>query len=152
MARYLAFHKGSNQQDAMRHFEQRWGTEMYYLFYNPINIPHSVKMPLESTPELGQNAIGCRVVRKDQLDRALESFEQEYSPSYKDLRDRLPRETLGVPSPAGWRLEDFVSDLMLKCKAGLVDDSSTYESLMILMNQKRMPMSCALSITFDIRK
>ena len=49
-SRYRAFKKNDQQQTAMDHFERRWNTKMYYLFYNPVCIPLRVKMPMESTP------------------------------------------------------------------------------------------------------
>ena len=150
-SKYRAYKKDSNQQDAMRHFERRWDTKMYYLFYNPANIPHSVKMPMEGQPSIGENVIGCRVIPKDQLDLALSSKKSGYIPSYQDVSEGLPTSFSGQNFTAGWRLEDFVSELMLECKEGLVDDSPNFESLRILMEQKSMPMSCALSITFDIQ-
>jgi len=151
-SRYQAFHKGSDQSDAMGHFERRWGTEMYYIFYNPLNLPFSVKMPLQSAPQLPTNDIGCRVVQKCQLDEVLERMSPGYSPSFGDLKNGIPPEVSGLQCHAGWRLEDFAADLVLKCKAGLVDESSNFESLAILMQQKQRPMSCALSITFDIQE
>ena len=150
-SKYKAFKKESEQQNAMSHFERRWDTKMYYLFYNPAVIPHSVKMPMEENPPIPENAIGCRVIPKDQLESALNCKMSGYTPSYKDLRDGLPTELSGQDFTAGWRLENFVSDLMVECKEGLVDDSANFESLLILMNQKSLPMSCALSITFDIQ-
>ena len=150
-SKYRAYKKGSEQQDAMGHFERQWDTKMYYLFYNPANIPHGVKMPMEDEPSIGENVIGCRVIPKDQLDLALNSKNPGYMPSYQDVRDGLPPKFSGHNFTAGWRLENFVSDLMLECKEGLVDDSPNFESLRILMDQKRLPMSCALSITFDIQ-
>ena len=149
-SRYRAYRKGSDQQDTMGHFERRWGTEMYYLFYNPLDIPLAVKMPMEEMPILPENSIGCRVVEKRDLDYALSSFSDGHSPSYLEVRENLTSEYLGAPCSAGWSLEEYAADLMLKCKVGLVDDSPSYESLKVLMDQKRMPMSCALSVTFDM--
>ena len=149
-SKYRAYRKGSNQQDTMGHFERRWGTEMYYLFYNPLNIPFSVKMPMETMPELPENVIGCRVIQKKDLDHALRSFSDGHSPTYREVLENLNREYLGVPCSAGWSLEEYAADLMLKCKVGLADDSQNYENLRILMDQKSMPMSCALSVTFDM--
>ena len=149
-SRYQAFKKGSDQQDAMGHFERRWGTEMYYLFYNPVNLPHAISMPLQGWPTLPENKIGCRVVKKKQLDSAIEGQADGHSPSVGELQANLPREIDGISSHGGWRLEDFAADLMLSCKAGLIDESPNFESLEILMNQKQRPMSCALSFSFDM--
>lgn len=150
-SKYQALKKQSEQQETMGHFERRWETKMYYLFYNPIDIPHAVKMPMTSTPEFGENIIGCRVLPKEQLDNALQKKASGYVPSYKDIKNGVPSKLSGEEFTSGWRLENFVSDLMLECKEGLVDDSPNFESLSILMNQKSRPMSCALSITFDIQ-
>lgn len=55
-----------------------------------------------------------------------------------------------MPTEAGWRFEDFAADLMLQCEEGVIDDSPNYESLNVLVNQKRSPISAAISITFDM--
>lgn len=124
---------------------------MYYIFYNPVYLPISVQMPLRSLPELSANTIGCRIVPRGLLDPILATRSDGYSPTFGDLEDGLSPEIQGVPSIGGWRLEDFAADLVLKCKVGLVDESPNFESLVILMNQKQRPMSCALSITFDVQ-
>ena len=150
-SRYRAFKKNDRQQTAMDHFERRWNTEMYYLFYNPVCIPLRVKMPMESTPTFESNVIGCRIVRKDRMDSALAPSKSGYSPSYKDVRDRLPSRLEGHDFTAGWRLEVFISELMLTCREGLVDDSPNFETMLTIMNQKSSPISSAISITFDIQ-
>ena len=148
-SKYGAFKKGSEQQNAMRHFQQRFSTPMFYLFYNPWDIPHAVTMPLEEQLQFTNNKIGMRVVPKDYLDSALSGYKEGYSPSFKDIRDRLLGEFTREEFSGGWRLEYFVSNLMLDCKQGLIDDSPNFEHLVDLMRQKRRPMSAAISITFD---
>lgn len=149
-SRYRALRKGSDQQDAMYSFQSRFGMKMYYLFYNPLSLPHSISMPLEEYPEMGDNEIGCRVAPKDSLDSALESKDDGYSPSYADIKYLLDGEFLEDANTAGWTLEHFVGDLMLDCREGLVDDSPNFKHMVELMNQKSSPMSTALSITFDM--
>ncbi|SMN02566.1 hypothetical protein SPONN_1311 [uncultured Candidatus Thioglobus sp.] len=149
-SKYQAFRKEDDQQKTMGHFERRWGTDLYYLFYNPVEIPLAIKMPVEVANKLGTNQIGCRVLSKKELDAALKKSDIGYSPSYKYIKDNTPDIIDGVACEGGWKLEDFAADLMLQCKAGLVDDSPNYESLAILMNQKQRPISAAVSITFDM--
>lgn len=146
---YGAFKKDSRQQNAMQHFQQRFSTPMFYMFYNPWNIPHTVTMPLEEQLEFTNNKIGMRIVPKDYLDSALSEYKKGYSPSFKDLRDRLLGEFTREEFSGGWRLEYFVSNLMIDCKQGLIDDSPNFDHLVDLMQQKRRPMSAAISITFD---
>jgi hypothetical protein len=147
-SRYGSYKKDSKQQDLMRHFEGRWGMQMHYLFYNPLQIPHRIRIPLERVPEATVNQVGCRVVRKDQLDATLVGFASGYSPSYGDLLHGLSKDDLGVARSAGWRLEDF-AELMLQCKEGLKDDSPNYESLEVLAQQKQRPVATVVSFTFD---
>lgn len=148
-SRYKAFKKNSEQQETMGHFERRWEMGLHYLFYNPCVIPWAVKMPAESPIDIPSNEIGCRVVKKIDLDTALSAFGENYSPSYTDLKINIESKS-EIDTDAGWRMEEFVADLMLQCKEGIIDDSPNYESLSVLMNQKRSPISSAISITFDI--
>lgn len=148
-SRYKAFKKNNEQQEAMGYFERRWDMDLHYLFYNPCEIPWAVKMPSESPLEIKSNAIGCRIVKKKDLDRALDSFPENYSPSYADLEKKVCSDS-EVSTTAGWRIEDFVADLMLQCKEGIIDDSPNYESLTVIMNQRGRPISAAVSITFDV--
>lgn len=147
-SRYKAFRKNSEQQETMGHFERRWDMGLHYLFYNPCEIPWAVKMPSESTPEIKSNNIGCRIVKKSDLDRALKQFDDNYCPSYSDLEKLVTSDN--IVSTAGWRMEDFVADLMLQCKEGIIDDSPNFESLSILMDLKSRPISAAVSVTFDV--
>ena len=149
-SKYQAFKKEDEQQQAMESFEKRFGTKMHYMFYNPLAIPHSIKMPLEHYPGMRTNEIGCRIVPKDALDSALSDKRNGYSTSYKDLRDNLTGDFSSSNATGGWRLESFVGDLMLDCKEGLIDDTPNFQHMVGLMQQKQRPMSSALSITFDI--
>jgi len=134
----------------MGHFERRWGTQMYYLLYNPCAVPHSVQMPLEGPISAGDNEVGCRIVPKTTVDRVLAGKNAGYIPSYCDIADGVTPNTYDGMSSGGWRLEEFAADLMLQCKEGLIDDSPNFESVSILANQKRRPISAAVSISFEI--
>lgn len=149
-SRYGAFKKNDNQQDTMGHFERRWDTEMYYLFYNPLDIPFSVKTPVVEIPEFPANIVGSRVIPKSSLDSALAKFPDGYVPSYEDVAKGVSESTHVGMHESGWRLEDFAADFMLACKEGLIDDSENFESIAVLANQKRRPISAAVSITFEI--
>lgn len=149
-SKYQAFKKGNTQQEAMDSFQGRFGMRMYYLFYNPLRIPHRIKMPLETYPDLGENEVGCRVIPKDHVDEAIVKRKKGHVPSYADLKYLLSAGYQGDEHTAGWRLEHFVGNLMLDCKEGLIDDSPNFEHMLELMNQKSRPMSSALSITFDM--
>lgn len=148
-SKYKAFQKDNEQQQAMKAFQERFGMKMYYLLYNPLNIPYSVKMPVETHPKFGRNEIGCRVIPKDFLDEALATYPAKHSPSLGDIKYMLSGEFLNKKHDAGWRLEYFIVDLMMSCKEGIIDDSPNFEKVLRFLNDKRSPMSSSLSITID---
>ena len=61
-SKYKAYKKGSEQQSAMGHFERRWDTSLYYMFYNPFVIPHSINMPVIEHLDFVDNEVGCSPV------------------------------------------------------------------------------------------
>lgn len=148
-SKYNALEKDNEQQQAMKSFQERFGMKMYYLLYNPLAIPHSIKMPVETQPKLGKNKIGCRIIPKDFLDEALATYPSKHKPSFGDIKYMLSGEFLDKRHDAGWRLEYFIVDLMMACKEGIVDDSPNFDTMVRFMNDKRAPMSSSLSITFD---
>jgi hypothetical protein len=148
-SKYNAFQKDNDQQQAMKSFQERFGMKMYYLLYNPLIIPYSIKMPVEVHPKFGKNKIGCRVIPKDFLDEALASYPAKHTPSFGDIKYMLSGEFLNKQHDAGWRLEYFIVDLMMACKEGIIDDSPNFETVLRFLNDKRSPMSSSLSVTID---
>lgn len=151
-SKYKAFKKDNNQQKAMSSFQGRFGINLYYLFYNPMTIPHSIISPLEEIPQLDENKVGCRVTSKDFLDEALEIHPRNYIPSYGDIKYMLKGQFLSDEHMAGWRFEYFIVDLLMSCKEGLIDDSPNFKTLQELLYQKSNPISAALSITVDLEE
>jgi len=127
-SKYKVFKKNNEQQKAMSSFQERFDVTMYYLFYNPLVLPHTIKSPLEERPEMTENKIGCRVVTKKYLDEALETYSNNYIPSYGDIKYMLAGDYSNVEHTAGWRLEYFAIDLMMGCKEGIIDDSPNFRT------------------------
>lgn len=148
--RYKAVKTDDDQYDAMEHFSHAHDVEIFYLFYNPVEIPWSVESPVETLPEINNNDVGCRVVPRDVLDRGLDKKGKNYSPSYSEVASITAGQLEGGDSTAGWRLEYFVNELFIACKKGKIDDSPNFELLLNLMNQKSSPISSAISISFDL--
>lgn len=151
-SKYKAFKKGSEQQEAMSSFQRRFGINMYYLFYNPLTIPHTITSPLEEQIELAENKVGCRVMTKDFLDEALKIHPKNHMPSFGDIKYMLTGEFINSEHEGGWRFEYFAADLLLRCKEGLIDDSPNFATLTELLYQKSSPISAALSITIDFEE
>ncbi len=149
-SKYKALKTASDQEQVMSAFSDRHNVKLYYLFYNPADIPWSIKSPVEQLPSIEKNRIGCRVVPKPDLDDALKNYGPKYSPSFGDVKYQLNVLDFDKEHESGWRLEYFIVDLVIGCKEGLIDDSPNFETLHNLLSQKSSPISSALSITFDI--
>jgi hypothetical protein len=150
-SKYKAFKKDSEQQMAMSSFSEKFTVPMYYLFYNTLSLPHSVESPLQNAPPQTDNLIGCRVVKKESLDKAIKEKSSNYIPSYGDVKLLLQDDYRQEQHTAGWRLEYFVTDLLLDCKEGLIDNSPNFETLLFIMSRKTSPIAASLSITIDLR-
>lgn len=148
-SKYRAFKKESEQQQAMSSFERKFAMNMYYLFYNPLNIPLSVTSPLEEEIEMVENKVGCRVMTKNFLDDALRIQPKNHMPSYGDIKYMLTGEFMNDEHQGGWRFEYFVADLIMRCKEGLKDDSPNFETVQDILSQKRRAVASVLSITID---
>jgi len=150
-SKYKAFKKDSEQQQAMSAFSKRFQLEMYYLFYNPLELPYTVTSPVDIVPDIVDNEIGCRVVPKQYLDKALTVQSKNHSPSYGEIKYMLDGNFLEDEHTCGWRLEFFIVDLVMQCKEGLIDDSPNFETLQELLRRKSSPIAAALSITIDLQ-
>lgn len=151
-SKYKAFKKESEQQDAMTAFQTRFQINMYYLFYNPLVIPHKIVSPFEGELEEIENNVSCRVMTKDFLDDALKIHPKNHMPSYGDIKYMLTGEFMNQEHTGGWRFEYFLADLIFGCKEGLIDDSPNFNTLQELLYQKTSPISAALSITVDLKE
>jgi hypothetical protein len=149
-SKYKAFKKDNEQQQAMSSFSDRFNVKMYYLFYNPLDIPWSIDVPVAKMPSPIPNKVGCRVVPKGFLDSALRDYDRNHMPSYGEIKYLLEGDFAKQNMDAGWRLEYFINDLFTGCKEGLIDDSPNFQVMISLLNQKSAPISSALSITFDL--
>lgn len=149
-SKYKALQLGSEQQQAMSGFSQRFNIKLHYLLYNPSVIPWEIKSPVENMPVINENKVGCRIIPKQLIDKELEKKNAKYSPTFQDMKDLFKSESLLQEDEAGWRMESFITNLFIKGNEGFVDDSPNFEIMLDLLSQKSSPISSALSITFDI--
>ena len=148
--RYKALVFADRQHSAMEDFAKRHRVKLYYLFYNPVELPWSVNSPVEQLPEIAKNKVGCRVVPMNLLEQNATSPQSNRSPSYKEIKDAAKDRLEGGDVDAGWKLEYFVNDLFIAGRVGKIDDTPNFEILRSLLNQKSSPISSAISITFDL--
>jgi hypothetical protein len=148
--RYKAIQTNDDQYNAMERFSSAHDVEIFYLFYNPIEVPWAIESPVEELPKIQSNHVGCRVVPRQILDQGLKSRARNYSPTYAEVKSITTEKLEGTDTSAGWRWEYFVNELFVACKKGKIDDSPNFEVLLNLMNQKSSPISSAISISFDL--
>lgn len=149
-SRYQALRVGDGQFGAVEAYEQQLGVEVHYLLYHPWRIPHEVTIPIvEAKRARGKNAIGCRVIPSADLRGALADREAGYSPKYEDLKHVQPKPQAPSKNPPGWRVEEFVADLCLRCKAGFLVAGPNDEKLFRVFNRRSGPIGAAIAVTFD---
>ncbi len=149
-SRYKALMTGVTQYNAIASYETQRNIPVYYLLYNPRQIPSAAVVPLVGGHEVdGPCEVGCRIIPARQLRNALTGTPDGHSPAYGELRA-----TLGAPfspdiHPTGWRLEHFVTDLLLECETGYIAESRSDGGLNYIFNRRTGPIAAALAVTLD---
>jgi hypothetical protein len=146
-SRYLALEKDSEQQRALAAYEKMSGIPIYYLLYNPIELPWSAKVPASDLVQLPATQVGCRVVRARAVDGSMDACAAGFHPSYRDIA--------ALPPPfvdehkAGWTLEHFVADELLRCREGHVATGETDHVLEQLLYNRSGPIAAAIAVTVE---
>jgi hypothetical protein len=70
-------------------------------------------------------------------------------PSYSELGTLLAPPFDSDENRTGWRLEDFVVDLLLECRAGYLAGDALDEGLEAVFYRRSGPISTAIAITVD---
>jgi hypothetical protein len=150
-SRYRAMEFAGEQYAAILSYMQREQVPVYYLFHNPLALPSKSTLPVEAPQVQGSAAdckIGCRVVRADALDSRLTTgkLKKGENPSFAQVASGDP--TLDVSC---WRLEYFVSDLVIGCHEGYLGGVSPMKDshLRAVFSRRSGPISAAISITID---
>lgn len=149
-SRYKALLTGVTQYRNIASFESQCDVPVYYLLYNPLQIPSSTTLPLTGGASVsGVCEVGCRVVPARRLRAALAQRPDGHSPGYGELRSSLGDPFAADVHPAGWRLEHFVVDLVLECEAGYVANDRKDDGLYYVFNRRTGPIAAALAVTLD---
>lgn len=139
---YGAIHAGSNQVSAIDNFNIDFGNVVYYLLYNPHELPFSVAYPLRSRTQIDQPVVGCRVFEADQVHSALVGLSDGEPPTF----DLINRE--GAAS--NWRLETWAADLLLTCQVGQQFDDSRDGEVRYLIERRSGPIGAALAASITL--
>jgi hypothetical protein len=149
-SRYKALMTGVRQYTAIAQYETARNIPVYYMLYQPWQVPHTVVFPLTNDFQVtGACEVGCRIVPARKLREALDDQPEGYSPAYGELRTVLDIPFDTDQHRGGWRMEHFAVDLLLECEAGYIANSPSDGGLNYLFNRRTGPISAALAITID---
>lgn len=147
---YSALNKGSEQWEAVEHYEKSKEIPVYYLLYNPLKVPSRVAVPHQGGDSpAAECETGCRVVPCRYVRELLAAESDGASPTYGRLASSLPTPFDAPPHTGGWSLEHFVVDLLLHCKTGRITDIRGDEGLYQVFYRRTAPIQAAIALTID---
>ncbi|OAF03666.1 hypothetical protein AYJ54_03945 [Bradyrhizobium centrolobii] len=139
---YGAMRAGSRQIQVIDALNRDFGKAVYYLFYNPHEIPVSISYPIKERIRLDRPAIGCRVLDADEVHQALTGLKGGDSPTYTTLTQ--------AASASNWRLEAWAADLLLTCQVGEQFDASREERVRYFLERRTGPIGAALAVSITL--
>ena len=147
-SKYRALHVRDDQWRAIRQFQQARQIPIYYLLYNPWTIPFSQTFPLTRRPSLGkQSSVGCRIIPADVLMPSLSDRLDNYSPQFREVCGLLRGP---VRNRSGWRIEHFVSRLLLGCTHGRIFQDPADDDIESLFFRRSGPIAAAIGINVEM--
>lgn len=144
---YQALRVGDEQFEAIKAYEAQRKIPVHYLLYNPWAVPVSYKLPLTHPPKLGPKANGgARVLPASALQATLAGKQHGYAPKFSDLTQAISSRNTEAH---GWRLEHFMSNLLMKCKQGALFDDLGEDNINALFNRRSGPIAAAVAVTVE---
>lgn len=150
-SRYQALKIGNKQFNKIEEYEREVGVPVYYLLYHPWDLPIEVELPVREALVLpGSCRIGCRVVPAAILRDAVREMPEKASPSYRHLRDHLTGPFTVAELSVGWRLEQFVVDVVMACEGGYLATGLDDPTFRRVTSQRAAPIAAAIAVVFDL--
>lgn len=144
--KYGEIRAGSDQLKRMEAFSQRSGFPVDYLLYNPPTVPVQVSYPIVSRHVLERApALGCRVVAKSKMRKVIKPLSEGQAPTLRQVR-------AVVGAEAGWRLEYWAADLLLRCKAGRKYEAGDEQSMLPMIERRTGPIGAAIAVKIELAK
>jgi hypothetical protein len=120
---YKAFGVYDRQYKVIQEYEEASKIPVYYLFYNPAELPWTVTLPSNSNVQIpAKNRVACRVVPAKALRNALAGASAGHHPTYAEVQALVDSRLVGS-NRGGWTLESFIVDWLLACKEGHISNS-----------------------------
>lgn len=150
-SRYRALQTQDDQTQRIDDYAKARGIPVYYGFHNPIQLPHRTLYPSPGgMSEAGDNQVGLRVMPAADVHATLAGLSKGQSPSFQNLKRPTPLDPEDEASDAGWRLERFVADEVLRCRQGTLFGDNTDPNLRALFFGRTGPITAAITVTVDL--
>ncbi|HET7576249.1 MAG TPA: hypothetical protein VFK19_06765 [Sphingomicrobium sp.] len=139
---YGAVHAGSRQLKLIEDLNREFGKAVYYLLYNPHEVPFSVHYPLQKRIRPNEVSVGCRVMDSDEVHDLLSRLAEGASPTFDALK------CAGANS--NWPLEEWAADLLLTCRVGQQFDDSRDDRVRYFLERRSGPIGAALAASITL--
>jgi len=142
-SQYVAINCPDEQLGRIEQFHATFGEAIYYLLYNPSDIPFQTSLPATTYQNVNFPPEGARVVEAQVIaDAIAEIGKSSKSPSIGSLKQ--------IAGPNYWRLEHWVADLLLQCKVGRTYTKLDKELIERLIYRRTGPIGAAIRINIDL--
>jgi len=138
---YGALTSGSDQIDVITQLNEQFGDSIHYLFYNPAQVPITIRYPLTSYQNISDPTLGCRVYSAADIDAVLVNISAGKSPTLAQLEASNPE--------SNWRLETWAADLLLRCKVGKRFENYN-EVVGRILERRSGPIAAAIAVSIAI--
>jgi hypothetical protein len=139
---YAAIHAGDRQTGLIDNLNREFGKAVFYLLYNPPQLPYSVSYPLRQRIRVDEMPVGNRVVDADDVHRALSWLNEGASSSFNLLRSAC--------ATRDWPLETWAADLLLTCQVGQQFDDSNDDRVRYFLERRSGPIGAALAASVTL--
>lgn len=136
-SRYGALKKGDGQSHVIANLNKRFGEAVYYMFYNPPDLPTEIQLPQESYLNAPRPRLATRVHRAAEVEAALADLKGGQAPSIGQINAK---------SASNWRLEGW-AELLLRCKVGKRFDETMDTLIGTLLERRTGPIAAAISVS-----
>lgn len=143
-SQYLSLEPQGRQYNSIMEYQASQQVPVYYLFYNPLAMPHTAIVPALGGTMATECTAGCRVVTSSELDAAIISAGTNESPRFRTIQTINSNGVSG-----GWPLERFVVDRLLQCKDGRRFDDLKDPYLDGALYSRTRPIVASVAVTID---
>jgi hypothetical protein len=139
---YGAIHAGDRQIGLIDNLNRDFGKSVYYLLYNPHEMPFSISYPLRQRIRVEQVHVGCRVLDADHVHGALDRLAEGASPTYGLLKD--------AAASSSWSLETWAADMLLTCQVGEQFHDDRDDRVHYFLERRSGPIGAALAASITL--